>query len=48
VTDLRPSGTVLIGSMRLDVVTDGEYIESGTPIVVAAVAGNRVVVEKIK
>ncbi len=48
VTDLRPSGTVLISSMRLDVVTDGEYIESGTPVVVIAVTGNRIVVEKIK
>ncbi len=48
VTDLRPSGTAIVQSHRLDVVTDGEYIESGTPVVVTDVTGNRIVVEKIK
>ncbi|MCP4023891.1 MAG: serine protease [Desulfobacteraceae bacterium] len=48
VTDLRPAGTADINSQRLDVVTDGEYIEAGTPIVVTSVTGNRIVVEKTK
>ncbi len=47
ITDLRPAGTAEIESRRLDVVTDGEYIESGTAVVVTDVAGNRIVVEKI-
>jgi len=46
VTDLRPAGTAVINSQRLDVVTDGEYIDADTPIVVTQVTGNRIVVEK--
>lgn len=46
VTDLRPSGSALINECRLDVVTDGEYIESGSSVVVTQVAGNRIIVEK--
>ncbi|WP_300457931.1 NfeD family protein [Desulfobacula sp.] len=48
VTDLRPAGMAEVNSHRLDVVTDGEYIEAGTPIVVTGVAGNRIIVEKTK
>ena len=45
VTDLRPAGTALIKNRRLDVVTDGEYVEKDTPILVTGIAGNRIVVE---
>ena len=47
VTDLRPAGIAEINLQRVDVVTDGEYIDADTPIVVTGVAGNRVIVEKI-
>ncbi len=47
VTDLRPSGMALIEGMRLDVVTDGEYVDAGTQIVVMQVKGNQIIVEKI-
>lgn len=47
VTDLRPAGVTMINSDRVDVVTDGEYIDSGTPVVVVQVTGNRIIVEKI-
>jgi membrane-bound ClpP family serine protease len=47
VTDLRPSGTALIEGKRLDVVTDGEYIEANTPILVIEVTGNQIIVERI-
>jgi membrane-bound serine protease (ClpP class) len=43
-TNLRPSGTALIGRRRVDVVTEGPMIERGTPIRVVAVEGMRVVV----
>ncbi|MBU1345101.1 MAG: serine protease [Proteobacteria bacterium] len=46
VTDLRPAGMAEINSQRVDVVTDGEYIDAGTPIVVTGVTGNRIIVEK--
>jgi len=48
VTDLRPAGMAEINSQRVDVVTDGEYIEADTPIIVTGVTGNRIVVEKTK
>jgi len=46
VTDLRPAGMAEINSQRVDVVTDGEYIDADTPIVVTGVSGNRIIVEK--
>jgi membrane-bound serine protease (ClpP class) len=43
---LRPSGTAEIGGETFPVITDGDFIEPGTPIVVAEVSGNRIVVRK--
>jgi membrane-bound serine protease (ClpP class) len=48
VTDLRPAGMAEINMKRLDVVTDGEYIEVNTPVVVTGVSGNRIIVQKIE
>ncbi|MBF0202245.1 MAG: serine protease [Desulfamplus sp.] len=47
-TDLRPSGAALIQDKRLDVVTDGDYVDAGTPIRVMSISGNRIVVEIIE
>jgi len=44
-TMLRPGGTATIGGERVDVVTEGQMIEKGTPVKVVHVEGNRVVVE---
>jgi membrane-bound serine protease (ClpP class) len=33
-TDLRPSGTALIEEERVDVMTEGPWVEQGTPVVV--------------
>ena len=46
VTDLRPAGMAEINSQRVDVVTDGEYIDADMPIVVTDVSGNRIIVEQ--
>lgn len=46
-TDLRPSGTALYNSKKYDVVTEGEFIEKGSKIVVTKVEGIRIVVRKI-
>lgn len=46
VTDLRPAGIAEISFHRVDVVTDGEYINADTSIVVTGVSGNRIIVEK--
>ena len=46
-TTLRPSGTAVIGGKRIDVVTEGPFIEPGTAVKVVAVEGMRVVVRSI-
>jgi membrane-bound serine protease (ClpP class) len=43
---LRPAGFAEIDGERVDVVSDGEMIESGAPVVVARVDGNRIVVRR--
>jgi membrane-bound serine protease (ClpP class) len=43
---LRPAGIAEIEGERVDVVSDGELIESGAPIVVTRVDGNRIVVRR--
>jgi membrane-bound serine protease (ClpP class) len=43
-SDLRPAGKAEIEGHRVDVVTEGGYIEKGSPVVVSEVYGTRVVV----
>ncbi|MBX3463358.1 MAG: hypothetical protein KF830_09315 [Planctomycetes bacterium] len=43
-TVLRPTGTMELDGDRHDVVTEGEFVEPGTPLRVLYVQGNRVVV----
>lgn len=45
ITTLRPAGTAEFGERRVDVVTDGIYLDAGTSVRVARVEGVRVVVE---
>ena len=44
VTPLRPSGTATIEGERINVVTEGGFVERNSKIVVVEVEGNRVVV----
>ena len=46
-TTLRPSGTAIINGKRVDVVTEGSFIEPGRPIKVIALEGLRVVVRAV-
>jgi len=46
VTDLRPGGAAHFGDRRLDVVTRGNYLGTGTAVRVAEVHGSRIVVER--
>ena len=46
ITALRPSGTAMIGNSRVDVVTEGDFINKGTQIKVVEVEGMRVVVRE--
>ena len=47
-TDLHPSGMAKIDGRRVDVVTNGEYVERGAGIVVVSVTGNRIVVKELE
>lgn len=43
-TALHPSGKMKVGSRVYDVVTEGEFLEKGTPVVITAVRGNILIV----
>lgn len=43
---LHPAGVAAIGGSRVDVVSDGEFIEAGVAIEVVRVDGNRIVVRR--
>jgi len=43
---LRPAGIADIEGERVDVVSDGDFIEAGDPITVVRVDGNRIVVQR--
>ena len=47
-TPLRPAGIAEFDGVRLNVVSGGDYIERGIPVRVERVAGNRIVVARIK
>ncbi|HHY66576.1 MAG TPA: hypothetical protein GX517_05160 [Alicyclobacillus sp.] len=47
VTPLRPAGIAEFGEERVDVVTEGEFIERGEEVQVAEVEGPRVVVRRV-
>jgi len=48
VTHLRPAGIVRIDSRRLDVVTEGSFIDKNKNVKVVAVEGNRMVVREME
>ena len=45
-TPLRPAGRAQFGERFVDVVTEGDFINSGSQVEVLAVHGNRVVVKQ--
>lgn len=45
---LRPSGTAMFGDERLDVVTEGSFINEGKTIIVIKSSGSRIVVREIE
>ncbi|MBF0713912.1 serine peptidase [Gemella sp. GH3] len=46
-TDLRPSGTAIYDNVKYDVVTEGEFIDKGSKLIVKHVEGMRIIVQKI-
>ncbi|WP_419948997.1 NfeD family protein [Candidatus Palauibacter sp.] len=45
-TDLRPAGVARVGDERIHVVTEGPWLEAGTPVRVLEVGSSRVVVRR--
>ncbi|QTD43262.1 nodulation protein NfeD [Sporosarcina sp. Te-1] len=45
-TTLRPSGTVNLDGERIDVVSEGSYIEKGKDVMIVKVEGSRIVVRE--
>ncbi len=46
-TFLRPSGKMKISGEIIDVVTENEFLEKGTPVMVKAIKGNRIIVAPV-
>ena len=44
-TDLRPSGIGSFDGVNFDIVSDGQYVEKGTPIIIYKVQGSKLVVK---
>lgn len=47
-TVLRPSGTVDFDGVKLDVVSEGDFIPKGTEVKIIKVEGRRIVVRQVK
>ena len=45
-TFLRPAGKIKIGNDLYDVISEGEFIEKGTPVVISEKRGNRLIVAR--
>jgi membrane-bound serine protease (ClpP class) len=47
ITELRPAGTAFVDDVKLDVVSEGSYIEKDAKIKVVSIHGSRIVVRRI-
>lgn len=48
ITELRPAGTVSIGDVKLDVVSEGSYIEKNAKVKIVSIHGSRIVVTQLE
>lgn len=48
ITPLRPAGTIALGTERIDVVSEGSFIEAGKVVEIIKVEGSRIVVREYK
>lgn len=48
ITMLRPSGTAQFGEQRIDVVTEGKFVEPGAKVKVIKVSGDILIVEPVE
>ena len=47
-TTLRPAGTILVDGKRLDVSSQGDYIEKSASVIIVRVEGSKIFVEQTK
>lgn len=47
-TKLRPAGRAVFSGEAVDVVSDGDFIDKGAPVLVVSAQGSRVVVREVK
>ncbi len=47
ISPLRPYGMAEIGGVRQEVVTEGDFLTEGTPIVISGIEGDRIIVEQV-
>lgn len=47
-TDLRPSGAADFDGVGFDVISDGKYLEKGTPLIIYKVQGSKLMVKEKK
>ncbi|MEW5802956.1 MAG: NfeD family protein [bacterium] len=47
-TNLRPAGKAEFGKKRLNVITEGDFIEKGLPVRIIRVEGTKIIVQKIE
>ena len=47
-TTLRPAGTILVDGKRLDVSSQGDYIEKSATVIIVRVEGSKIFVEQTK
>lgn len=48
ISPLRPAGIAEVEGHRIDVVSEGTYVDAGTPLTVTRVEGNRIVVQPVR
>lgn len=48
VTPLRSAGTIMIGNVKLDAVSEGEFINKGADVAVIKVDGSSIIVREVK
>ena len=48
ITDLKPTGSMDIDGVKFEVISEGEYISSGTKVEIFKVSGVKLVVKKVK
>lgn len=46
-TDMRPSGMIEIGDVKLDAISEGVYIKKGEKVIVTKVEGNKITVRRM-